>query len=138
MARLSINDLNNLSNVNNDEEKLYKQFRRAHTLLYNKMNNWVNNYNKKLDMVKNKDDYTIYKTLQEYYYEGSMLLDSIDLFDEFTKDYLSLLYYLKKSDKEIKALLQVLKNIRKPMITKMSECYGMYSEAYSRLNEWED
>ena len=45
MARLSINDLNNLSGVSEKElESLYKEFRRAHTKVFNDIQGWVDTF----------------------------------------------------------------------------------------------
>ena len=147
MARLSVNDLNNLSGISNDElDKVYKLFRKAHTKLFNDINNWKNDYTKKYPVLKsiegtnNYNDSIVYKTARELYYGGSMILDDIELFEEYTADYQCVLEKCTKKDliQEVRVLLSLLQKEKSVIIKCLSDYYGMYSEAYDRLNEEED
>ena len=144
MARLSIGDLNNLSGVSEKElESLYKEFRRAHTKVFNDIQGWVDTFDVSAPDLHKKEgrglysDVTVYQTARQMYYEGTLVLDNVDLFSEYTSRYQSLLSTVKKESMipEIRKLDVVLKVKKKEIIDRLSECYGMYSEAYDRLEE---
>lgn len=144
MARLSVNDLNNLSGISDNElEKLYNTYREAHTKLFNDINNWVVKYeivSSRLDDIAGTsytNDYIVYNKARELYYSGTIILDNVDLFDEYTKSYKELLTYMKQDITNIINLVLFLMQSKKKIINRLSECYGMYSEALERLNEEE-
>lgn len=147
MARLSINDLNNLSGISKSElDNLYKEFRYTHTKLLNDIHKWVDVFNTstpkmyKYEAKGYKYDIKIYRTARRLYYEGSIIADETDLFDDFTNQYLSMLSTMNVSEtfNIVRSLTALLRKERKNMIDKLPECYELYSEAYSRLNEMED
>lgn len=144
MARLSITDLNDLSGVSDEDlENLYKQFRTAHTKLFNDINRWISLCDKALDYFGKLDntydnDTIVYKSAKELYYKGSLILDDVDMFDYYTGEYQSVLAKLHNKDdliRNIRALWSVLSNNKKGVVERLSDCYGMYSEAYDRLNK---
>lgn len=144
MARLSINDLNNLSGVSDKElESLYKEFRRAHTKVFNDIQGWVDTFDvsapdlHKKEALGYHEDIVVYNIARKMYYDGTLVLDSADLFDEYARKYHNLLNTLKKSKEisEVMKLTQVLMVKKKEIIDRLSECYGLYSEAYDRLEE---
>lgn len=144
MARLSIEDMNNLSGVSKEDlDSVYKQFRAAHTKIFNKINKWISLCDKAFEYFNKLDntydnDIVVYKTAKELYYKGSLILDDVDLFEYYTHEYQSILTKLANKDKnisEIRTLCSILNNNKKGIIDRLSECYGMYSEAYDRLNK---
>lgn len=146
MARLSITDMNNLSGVSDEDlNKLYKQFRNAHTKIFNDINKWISLCDKALEYFSKLDntydnDAIVYKTAKELYYKGTLILDDVDLFEYYTQEYQSVLTKLiNKQDiiSNIRALFSVLNNNKKGIVERLSDCYGMYSEAYDRLNKEE-
>ena len=137
MARLSVSDLNNLSGMSNEAfDIVYKEYRKAHTKLLNDLIHWSKYFNGFKSWVDNIDDvYLIYKKGQEVYYRGSIILDSLDLFDKYSSEFTSILYKANMSDSEIRALNHILNKQRKVVIEKLSECYGIYSEAFKEIEE---
>jgi len=143
MARLSIEDMNNLSGVSEEDlDKLYKQFRAAHTKIFNDINKWISLCDKALEYLNKLDntydnDIIVHKTAKEMYYKGSLILDDVDLFEYYTHEYQSILTKLNNNKMigNTMVLLEILKNNKQPVVNRLSECYGMYSEAYDRLNK---
>lgn len=147
MARLSVNDLNNLSGVSDVElDKVKKLFRKAHTKVFNDINGWKRDYANKFPVLKSIEgsntyhDSIVYKVARELYYSGSLLLDDIDLFEEYTIEYQSVLTKLMKNNdvRDVRILLSLVQKERKVIIKCLSDYYGLYSEAYKRLNEEEE
>ena len=144
MARLSVNDLNNLSGISNNElNKLYDIYREAHTKLFNDINNWVVKYetiSSKLDEIAGttyENDCKVYKVARELYWSGGIILDNVDLFDDYTKSYKEFLSCLRCNTKNITELVLLLMSSKKKILDRLSQCYGLYSEAYKRLYEEE-
>lgn len=137
MARLSVNDLNNLSGVSNDSfDIVYKEYRKAHTKLLNDLVQWCKYFDRfKAWVDKNDNTYSIYRKGQELYYKGSMVLDSLDLFDKYSNEFISLMQKTNRNISDVRALSYLLKKERKIVIEKQSECYGIYSEAYKEIKE---
>lgn len=148
MARLSVSDLNNLSGVSEkDLNTLYEQFRTAHTKVYNDLNKWVNVYDTltpiltKYEDTSLQNDLIVYKNARDIYYEGSMTLDELDLFEYYTNEYLSILTKCSNVSKlysNIRVLVAVLMKLKEPIVQKLSNCYGMFSEAYDRICKKEE
>lgn len=146
MARLSVSDLNSLSGITDDGLRLlYNSFREAHTRVYNKSNKWIQGYMQKKaisDISDWNDTKTVekmYYTMREAYYEGSMTLDEIDLFDEYVSDYVSLLSKLRRNDviSEIMQLNSIIQANKKKIIGFLPECYEIWEYGYSKLNSEE-
>lgn len=137
MARLSVNDLNNLSGMSSEAfDIVYKEYRKAHTKLLNDLIHWSKYFDEFKSWVDNiNNTYLVYKKGQEVYYKGSIILDSLDLFDKYSSEFTSILYKANMSDSEIRALNHILKKQRKIVIEKLSECYGIYSEAFNEIEE---
>lgn len=140
MARLSINDLNTLSGINDDGLNiLYNSFRRAHTKVFNKANTWINTYisDKSIYNISDlRDSNTadiLYDKMRKSYYEGSVLLDEIDLFDVYVSDYISLLTIIKRSDlvSDVMKLNSIMQTLKKKIIEYLPECYELYSYIYN-------
>lgn len=146
MARLSIDDLNNLSGVSSvDLDTLHKTFTKAYTKILNDIHRWVNDYNSRQEYfkrVKVKDLYYYNKqcdVFRSLYYTGSIIFDNIDLFDKTTLEYQSLLDIIgnNKRISEIRVLKNIMYRDKVPMINGVSNCYGLYQEAYKVLNKEE-
>lgn len=142
MARLSIDDLNNLSGVSKENlDELYGCFRDAHTKMFNNINAWLNLYEKWVSRLETSEDNVfIYTKARSLYYKGSMVLDEVDLFDEFCNEYHSTLASIKGNNEVISnvaTLRSVLRMKKKDVIERLSMLYGLYSEAYELLDEEE-
>lgn len=146
MARLSIEDLNNLSGVSSvDLDTLHKAFKKSYTKILNDIRRWVALYNVKCDYSNRaltkgySGDEEIYRLYRELYYLGVAVFNDIDLFSECTTEYQGLLYKLGKykGTSELLVFMDVLNKEKKPMVEGMSNCYGIYQEAYERLNKEE-
>lgn len=147
MARLSFSAelLNDLSKVSNecykeDLDKLYKCFREAHTRLFNEINAWLFTYDRVYPKLENnKDAFVVYKKARELYYKGSIILDRVDLFDDYSKEYQGTIMPIREKDtiSSIHTLVAVLNHKKEVMIKHLSSLYGLYSEAYKQLNEEE-
>ena len=148
MARLSFSAelLNDLSKVSNecykeDLDKLYKCFREAHTRLFNEINAWLFTYDRVYPKLENnKDAFVVYKKARELYYKGSMIFDRVDLFDDYYKEYQSVVRLLRNYNEIIigtRTLVSILNQKKEIMVKHLSSLYGLYSEAYKQLNEEE-
>lgn len=137
MARLSVNDLNNLSGMSSEAfDIVYKEYRKAHTKLLNDLINWGKYFDEFKSWVGSiNNTYLVYKKGQEVYYKGSIILDSLDLFDKYSNEYISLMQKASHDVSEIMVLSHILKKQRKIVIEKLSECYGIYSEAFNEVEE---
>ena len=148
MARLSFsaNELNDLSKLSKeycekDLDNLYKCFREAHTRLFNEINAWLYTYNKVYPKLENsRNTLIVYNKAGELYCKGSITLDRVDLFEEYYKEYQSILskmYFNNKLMTDIRTFAVFLNSKKKEVVEKQSSLYGLYSEAYKQLNEEE-
>ena len=140
MERLSINDLNNLTGVSSEElDTLYTNFRSAHTKLYNDANRWINTYNKLNAKFKsnNTGASEFYHEFKAMYYKGSMLLDTIDMFEKYTSEYQSMLSKLRLNDdiSKIRSLCGVFNNMKANIKKYLNECYTIYDALYTEYTE---
>lgn len=140
MERLSINDLNNLTGVSSEElDTLYTNFRSAHTKLYNDANKWINTYNRLNQDFKsnNTGASEFYHEFKAMYYKGSMLLDTIDMFEKYTYGYQSVLTKVRKTEviSDISKLLTLLQNVRSKVRKYICECYTIYDALYNEYTE---
>lgn len=140
MARLSINDLNNLSGVSDDKlDNLYKCFRSAHTRLLSRIVKWSRKYAKEYSRMKDYDNYRKYKTARRLYYSGTMILDDVDIFMEYLGNYVSLLSALRKHEdiKNVRMIGRMLEYKKRDIVDFLPSCYEIWNEAYNILYEEE-
>ena len=146
MARLSINDLNNLSGIsNNDIDDLQIQFNKSYTKILNDIRRWYFVYKKKIKQLEYKagrsllDDEAVSKEARSLYYNGCLIFDTVDLFDEYIKEYYSILDKLSlyKVKGKVRIMQDLMYKEKAPMVNAVSVCYGLYQEAYERLNKEE-
>lgn len=142
MARLSIDDLNNLSGVNEESlNQLSTNYYAAHNRLFNRVNSWLNRYNDKLHGVlaigTNEQKY---KEARKLYYNASCLNIDINLFQEYTKEYQSLLSVLRRNDilSNVMKYLKALQKLQVDMNKDMDCCFLIYDTAYKDMNREEE
>lgn len=138
MARLSINDLNNLSGVSDDKlDELYKCFRSSHARLLNRIIKWSRKYAKEYGQMQSYNTYKVYKTARRLYYEGTIILDDVDLFLEYTRNYVGLLTILRKSSEvsDVRMVAKILEQKKKDIIDFLPSCYELWNEAFSSIEE---
>ena len=144
MPRLSITDLNNMIGYKeSDLLEVYKNFRNAHTSLYNKSNKWINYFNHNISKWNNmvnmsyESDYALYKITQRMYYESSVILSDIDLMESYTDEYLSCIAGQDKDmTSNIRKLMFALTKLKLKIIDKGKTCYDLYSQTYNRLEDY--
>ena len=140
MARLSVNDLNNLSGINDESiDYLLKSFNEAYKLLFSAANRWLTVYNNKLRGVFSiGTKYEKYKEAKSLYYAGSNLCIDLDLFFEYTNEYISLMHSLRIDSSKITKYKAALLRLYGSIKDKMQGCFLIYDTAYKDINDEEE
>lgn len=139
MTRLSVLDLNNLSgNSDINMDNLYNQFRKSHTVLFNRATQWINYYDKNIVRIletRYRNDNKVFAESKNLYYEAMLLLIDIDLFIDLSKEYKSILSKLHKNETDIYNLLDLMVKLKNKILEGKNMLYNIFNEAYRRLEE---